>query len=249
MRALDRTSHAVGLTDTLNATSGDYRSTEMRATRVTPTRHALNETTDRLEVARTGMAVLERRRDGLVLLTLSLLERWRDCESDLEAAFERATRTRDRALELEGLAPLVGAAEARATHPELLVVTHSLEGVPVPLFLSRGVHSRLDERGYGLVGTSAAVDETADAHEAVIEHVVRRAEVELVVRVLLAEIRWATIRVQALRHRVIPDLEETVRYVEAHLAEREREERLVQRFVKRKREAAREARRQSRDNA
>lgn len=211
----------------------------MPARRVPPTRHALLRTNERLERTRRALTVLERRRDGLVVLMRSLLAQWRTQDERVEAAFADAESTRTLALEREGVVALKAAAEAREDHAELLLATQRLQGLPVPLILVRGVAKRLDERGYGILGTSAAIDETADAHETVLGLVVRQAELETALRIVLLTIRRTNVRVNALRYRVVPDLEATRAYIEFHLAEREREERLVQRFFKRKREARR----------
>lgn len=215
----------------------------MRASRTAPTRHALLQTNERLETARKGLTLLERRQRRLAVLLRALVDRWRASADDLEAAYEAAERTRTRAFEREGRVALEAAAFAREDHAEVLLLSQRIQGLPVPLLLSRGISKRLDQRGYGLLGTSAAVDEAAAAHEALLEALLRHTELELAVRVVLAEVGQLTVRVNALRHRLIPDLEERKAYVEFHLAEREREERLVQRFVKRKRERERSRRR------
>lgn len=208
----------------------------MPSRRVTPTRHSLLETNEELTTAERGLDILERRRDRLVFVMLDLLERFRELEASLEEAYATAVTRRTDALELDGIVALKAAAEARPDHAEFLPLTQQLEGLPVPLFLSHGISKRLDERGYGLLGTSAAIDETAETHEAVLDLLIRTAELEITLRIFLLEIRRTNVRVHGLRSKVIPDLEARKAYIEFHLAEREREERNVQRFFKRRRE-------------
>lgn len=169
------------------------------------------------------------------MLMKSLLARWERGQAELEAAFDDAERRHALALEREGVIALEGAAMAREDHAEVLFLSRRLQGLPLPMVLSRGITKGLDERGYGLLGTSAAVDETAAAHEAVLELVVRQVELELTLHILVSEIRRLNVRVNALRHRIIPNLETREATIEFHLAEREREERLRQRFFKRRR--------------
>lgn len=210
--------------------------------RTPPTRHSLLKTNEELKTATRGLTILERRRKRLVSLVMALLDRWKEQRGRLDAGFVAARQLRDRALELEGAIALRSAALAREDHAEVLFLTQELQGVPIPLVLARGITKRLDERGYGILGTTSAIDETAASHEEVLELVVRQAELTLALRVLLARIRQLTVRTNALRHRLVPELEGRKRSIEEHLAEREREERLIQRFIKRKRDASRHER-------
>lgn len=213
----------------------------MSPRRPPPTRHALHRLEREIETARTAVEVLDQRRTRLVGLALGLIDRWKDQEADLEAAFAEAEAVRNQAVEREGLVALRSAARARSDRAELLFLTQEIQGVPVPLILSRGISKRLGDRGYGIVGTSAAMDETAAAHERVLELVVRQAELGTALRAFLGEIRRTSIRYHAIDRKLLPELEAQRAGIVLHLAEREREERLIQAFAKRKREASREA--------
>lgn len=209
----------------------------MPSRRTTPTRHVLLQTRKQLRAVEKGTDILDRRRHALVFLVQWLLERWRTQEDQLQEAFADAERARTEALEFDGIVALESAALARSDHPELLFLTQELEGIPVPLILSRGISKDLDDRGYGLLGTSAAIDETAATHERVLRLAVQQAELSASLSILLFEIRRLNVRINALEKKLIPDLQDRIDYIEFHLAEREREERLVQRFFKRKRES------------
>lgn len=212
----------------------------MPARRIPPTRHSLLRITEQLETATWGLKILERRRQSLVDLAMWLLGRWQRQNHRLDEAFGYAREVRNAALEYEGIVSLTSAGMARRNHVELLFFTQQLQGLPVPFLLSGRIGTRLDERGYGLLGTSAATDEVASSHEDVLSLVVQQAELGLTLRILFAEIRRLNVRVNALRHKLVPELEARKASIEFHLAEREREERLVQRFFKRKRESKRD---------
>ncbi|ELZ33894.1 V-type ATP synthase subunit D [Halogeometricum pallidum JCM 14848] len=217
--------------------------TRRRHSRVAPTHHELVAVTEKLEVARKGRHVLERRRDGLVFLLLDVLERYRTLRTRLDEEFDEAAGLHTRGAEREGEIALRELAEARATHPELLLVETKLSGLVVPLFLSTHITTRIEDRGYGIIGTSSLDDEIAGAYESVLETAVKLAETTDVARRLAAETYRLRVRVNYLSHRLIPDFEADERYIERSLAQREQEERYRQFRVKRRREEHRASRR------
>jgi len=72
-------------------------------------------------------------------------------------------------------------------------------GVVVPQIESRKEKKSLDERGYGLLGSSARIDEAADAYEELLEKVILAAEVETAMKKMLTEIETTKRRVNALK--------------------------------------------------
>lgn len=216
-----------------------------RHSRVAPTHHELTALTEELEIARKGERILERRRDRLVFVLLDLLDRWRHLHSRLDEQFREASELHVTAMEREGDISLRELANARATLPELIVGETKLVGMDIPRILSAYITTPVAERGYGVVGTSALDDELVSAYEAVLELVVRLAEMRAVLSRLLGEIRRLRIRVNYLTHRLVPDLESEREYVQQYLAERDREERYRQ-FQVKKRRSERQNRRRRR---
>lgn len=207
--------------------------------RTAPTHHELVAARKRLEMARKGERVLGRRRDGLVFVLLDLLERWETLRERCDEEFRRASHLHALAAEREGEIALRELAEARSTHPELIRDETRVFGLRVPLFLRTHITTRAEDRGYGLVGTSALDDELAESYERVLETVVALAEVRSVLAVLLAEIRRLRVRVNYLRHRLIPELEAERDYVRRYLEERQQEERYRYLWLKRRRDERR----------
>ncbi|MFC7045862.1 V-type ATP synthase subunit D [Halobacteriaceae archaeon GCM10025711] len=201
---------------------------------VTPTRHNLMRLQHQLDVATKGHDTLERKRDRLILELMDLVQKERAVHGDLEAAWERAERARDRAYQIDGHLALESAAEACSGTPEVLITTSSLLGVRLPQIESRNVRKTLADRGYGIIGTSTSIDETAESHEALLEQVIVTAEIEAGIKRLLDEIQRTMVKVRALEHRLIPDLETTIESIQFHLDEREREERIRQFYFKRR---------------
>jgi V/A-type H+-transporting ATPase subunit D len=97
-------------------------------------------------------------------------------------------------------------------------------GVVVPEIASSKVKKGLLERGYGLLGTTSVMDETASSYEDLVEAIIRSAEIETTMKKLLDEIESTKRRVNALEFKVIPELTEARDFIKMRLDEMEREE-------------------------
>jgi H(+)-transporting ATP synthase, vacuolar type, subunit D len=142
---------------------------------------------------------------------------------------------------MEGDVAVRGAASALKEHPEITTGSKNIMGVVVPQIESSKVKKDLDERGYGLLGSSARIDEAADAYEELIESIILAAEVETAMKKMLKEIEVTKRRVNALEFKLLPDLYENQEYIEQKLEEQEREEIFRLKKIKAKKEAEEEA--------
>jgi V/A-type H+-transporting ATPase subunit D len=213
---------------------------------VKPTRKNLMEIEDRIELSERGHDTLEQKRDGLIMEFMDILDQAKDVRADLNEDYRHAQETIDMARAVEGDVAVRGAAAALKEHPEITTQSKNIMGVVVPQIESSRVQKRLDERGYGLLGSSARIDETAEAYEELIETVVLAAEVETAMRKMLEEIEKTKRRVNALEFKLLPDLRENQEYIEQKLEEQEREEifRLKKIKAKKEEEEAAEAERE-----
>ena len=215
---------------------------------VKPTRKNLMAIEDRIELSERGHDTLEQKRDGLIMEFMDILDQAQDVRSELSANYEIAQATIDRARAMEGDVAVRGAAAALQAHPEITRESKNIMGVVVPQIESTKVRKQLDERGYGVLGTSARIDEAADAYEALLESVILAAEVETAMRKLLTEIETTKRRVNALEFKLLPDLYENKEYIEQKLEEQEREEIFRMKKIKGKKEREeREAERAARE--
>ena len=114
-------------------------------------------------------------------------------------------------------------------------------GVVVPQIESSSVQKSLDQRGYGVLGTSARIDEAAEAYEELIESIILAAEVETAMKKMLDEIEKTKRRVNALEFKLLPELHENKEYIEQKLEEQEREEIFRMKKIKAKKEEAERA--------
>ncbi|WP_435100570.1 V-type ATP synthase subunit D [Halarchaeum sp. P4] len=203
---------------------------------VKPTRKNLMEIEDRIDLSERGHDTLEQKRDGLIMEFMDILDQAQDVRSDLEQDYEDAQRTINMARAMEGDVAVRGAAAALKEHPEITVESHNIMGVVVPQIEASRVRKSLDQRGYGVIGTSSRIDEAAEAYEELLETIVLAAEVETAMKKLLDEIESTKRRVNALEFTVLPDLYDSQDYIEQKLEEQEREEIFRMKKVKNKKE-------------
>jgi V/A-type H+-transporting ATPase subunit D len=211
---------------------------------VKPTRKNLMQIEDRIELSERGHDTLEKKRDGLIMEFMEILDQAQDVRSDLEADYEQAQRSIDMARAMEGDVAVRGAASALKEHPEITTQSKNIMGVVVPQIESTKVKKDLGERGYGILGTSARIDEAADAYEELLESIILAAEVETAMKKMLDEIETTKRRVNALEFKLLPELRENQEYIEQKLEEQEREEIFRMKKIKDKKEEEAKAERE-----
>jgi V/A-type H+-transporting ATPase subunit D len=212
---------------------------------VKPTRKNLMAIEDRIELSERGHDTLEQKRDGLIMEFMDILDQAQDVREDLNANYETAQRKLDMARAMEGDVAVRGAAAALQEHPEITTQSKNIMGVVVPQIESSKVRKSLDERGYGLLGSSARIDEAADAYEELLETIILAAEVETAMKKMLTEIETTKRRVNALEFKLLPDLYDNQEYIEQKLEEQEREEIFRMKKIKAKKEEEEAAEREA----
>jgi V/A-type H+-transporting ATPase subunit D len=203
---------------------------------VKPTRKNLMQIEDRIDLSERGHDTLEKKRDGLIMEFMDILDQAQDVRSELEEDYDRAQEAIDMARAMDGDVAVRGAAAALKEHPEITTQSKNIMGVVVPQIESSKVKKSLDERGYGLLGSSARIDEAADAYEELVESVILAAEVETAMKKMLEEIETTKRRVNALEFTLLPRLYENQEYIEQKLEEQEREEIFRMKKIKAKKE-------------
>ncbi|WP_435155861.1 V-type ATP synthase subunit D [Haladaptatus sp. DFWS20] len=214
---------------------------------VKPTRKELMQIEDRIDLSERGHDTLEKKRDGLIMEFMDILDQAQDVRSGLDADYQRAQQTINMARAMEGDVAVRGAAAALQEHPEITTESKNIMGVVVPQIESSKVKKSLDERGYGVLGTSARIDETADAYEELLESIILAAEVETAMKKMLTEIETTKRRVNALEFKLLPELYEAQDYIEQKLEEQEREEIFRMKKIKAKKEEEEKEDKQARE--
>jgi V/A-type H+-transporting ATPase subunit D len=203
---------------------------------VKPTRKNLMAIEDRIELSERGHDTLEQKRDGLIMEFMDILDQAQDVRSELSEDYQNAQHKINMARAMEGDVAVRGAAAALKEHPEITTQSKNIMGVVVPQIESSRVKKSLDQRGYGLLGSSARIDEAADAYEELLETIILAAEVETAMKKMLEEIETTKRRVNALEFKLLPDLYENKEYIEQKLEEQEREEIFRLKKIKAKKE-------------
>ena len=195
----------------------------MSTSDVKPTRMELIETKRKIKLSKSGYKLLKMKRDGLIMEFFELLPKVKDLRSQLSALYSDAMEKLAIAVAADGKTALESAANCLNKAPEVELSSKNIMGVVVPSVEVTAVEKSLEDRGYGLIGTSIRVDEAVHAFEKLSEMIILAAEGETTMKKLLDEIESTKRRVNALAFKVIPSLEEIAKYISFRLEELERE--------------------------
>ena len=135
------------------------------ALNVKPTRSELIALKKRIKLSERGYKLLKMKRDGLILEFFKVLAEAKDLKNELAEKYARAQEMIAIAETVEGTIGVKAAAMAASENPEIDLKSKNIMGVVVPKIESKSVKKSLNERGYGVIGTSAAIDEAAEAFE------------------------------------------------------------------------------------
>ena len=195
----------------------------MSTSDVKPTRMELIETKRKIKLSKSGYKLLKMKRDGLIMEFFELLPKVKDLRGQLSDLYVDAMEKLAIAVAADGKTALESAANCLNKAPEVELSSNNIMGVVVPAVKVTPVEKSLEDRGYGLVGTSIRVDEAVHAFEKLSEMIKLAAEGETTMKKLLDEIESTKRRVNALEFKVIPNLEEVAKYISFRLEELERE--------------------------
>jgi len=190
---------------------------------VKPTRSELIQLKRKIKLSESGHKLLKMKRDGLIIEFFKILNEARNVRTELDAAYAKSVEKFNLASAVEGMITVRSTAFTAKESPEIQLSGHNIMGVVVPKISSTGIRKSLTERGYGIIGTSSYIDETADAYEDLVEKIIIAAELETAMKRILNEIEKTKRRVNALEFKVIPELIATMKYIRFVLEELERE--------------------------
>ncbi|HIN03601.1 MAG: V-type ATP synthase subunit D [Methanobacteriota archaeon] len=191
---------------------------------IKPTRSELINLKRRIKQTRSGYNLLKMKRDGLFHEFRKLLSEMISAREELVASYRIAVEAISLASAIEGGLSVKSAAIANSSSPEVEVSRRNIMGVVVPKVVGQHLTTTIENRGTGLIGGSSYIDEAADAYSALIENIVKAAEMEATLKRLLEEIEATKRRVNALEFKVIPEMEEAQSFIQLRLEEMEREE-------------------------
>jgi V/A-type H+-transporting ATPase subunit D len=188
-----------------------------------PTRAVLIALKKRMKVAQTGHSLLKMKRDGLMIEFFEVLNKAKSVRAELVEALIKSEQRLNMAKAIEGTVAINSVAYALQKEPTIELESRNIMGVVVPKITADSVQKKMYERGYGIIGTSAAIDEAAEAFETLVDKIVLAAEVETAMIRLVEDIDSTKRRVNALEFKVIPDVKDTIKFIGMSLEEMERD--------------------------
>ena len=191
---------------------------------VKPTRSELINLKKKIKLSQNGYKILKMKRDGLIMEFFKVLEEAKDSRGALLEKYARAQEMMAIANTIEGSIGVKAAAFSVRGIPDIKKKKKNIMGVVVPEIESSKVRKTIAERGYGVIGTTPVIDDTAKAFEDLVEAIIQSAEIETTMKRLLDEIESTKRRVNALEFKVIPELSEASDFIKMRLDEMEREE-------------------------
>jgi V/A-type H+-transporting ATPase subunit D len=191
----------------------------MTILRVNPTRMSLMDLKRRTTAATRGHKLLKDKQDGLMKHFLSIIRDARRRREDVEKELGQAFRSFLLASAWMSEAQMENALSSPQANMELTVETQNVMSVKIPVFQLRREGS---VRTYGYASTNALLDTAMDAFEQAFDSLIKLAEIEKQAENMAVELETTRRRVNALEHKMIPDLKDTVKYIRMKLDEAER---------------------------
>jgi V/A-type H+-transporting ATPase subunit D len=186
---------------------------------VNPNRMELLKLRRRLEIARRGHKLLKEKFDELMKPFLAMIKDTRDLRMEVESELLEAHRIFALASSETSGRELEEALAAPRASAEVSVAKTNIVSVAVPSF---ELQMEGDFDCYGLALTPALLDVALGRFKELLPRMVRLAQEEHALKALAAEIEKTRRRVNALEYVLIPQLEETIRYITMKLDEFER---------------------------
>ncbi|MCM1368491.1 MAG: V-type ATP synthase subunit D [Roseburia sp.] len=185
---------------------------------VNPTRMELRRLKDRLKTAERGHKLLKDKSDEMVRQFLVLIKENKRLREDIEGDIADALK----AFSLAGGAPLdvVQAIALPTLTASVTVGTKNVMGIDVPYMQTQRVGDV--ELPYALCSAPAELDDAVLKLTALADKLLHLAEVEKTCNMLADEIEKNRRRVNALEYVMIPQLNETIKYILMKLDENER---------------------------
>jgi V/A-type H+-transporting ATPase subunit D len=195
----------------------------MSVVKVQPTRMELIKLRRRIKMAKRGHALLKMKRDGLIMEFRELLEEAKQIIGGMAEKYEKAQQKLALAMAVDGVIAVKSAALACRSEPSFVMHRKNIMGVVVPVIKREKVRRKVIEREYGILGTTARIDEAVEAYEELVDAILEVAEIETTIRRLIEEIEKTKRRVNALEYRVIPSMEDAAKFISFKLEEMDRE--------------------------
>ena len=194
----------------------------MPKTAVTPTRMVLNQLKGRLKTARRGHKLLKDKRDELMRQFMDVVRLNKELRRKVEEGMTGAFASLTVASTIMSPEMLEQALLYPRQSVELGMSFKNIMSVNVPVYSFRTKNNDPSEiYPYGFAQTSGELDDALEKLAKVFEDMLELAQVEKTMQLLAEEIEKTRRRVNALEYVMIPNFEESIRYISMKLEENE----------------------------
>ena len=189
---------------------------------VNPTRMELTRLKGRLKTARRGHKLLKDKRDELMKQFLEVVRRNKALRAKVEQGLKEANGAFTVASALMGPEILEESLLCPRRSVSLEVSTRNVMSVNVPVFTYQTDGGQDTLLPYGFAQTSGELDTALEKMQAVFADMLELAQVEKTMQLLAQDIEKTRRRVNALEYVMIPETEQSIRYITMKLDENER---------------------------
>lgn len=195
----------------------------MAVMNVNPTRMELAKLKQKLSSLRKGHKILKDKRDELMRQFLLLVKENKELRVKVENGIKKANEHMSHAGATMTKEEIDIALMMPTQKVSLDAKTKSVMSVDVPSYeLKLKSSDKSDVYSYGFAFTSGELDASVKELSEILPYMLRLAEVEKTCQLLSAEIERTRRRVNALEYVLIPDHEDTIKYITMKLDENER---------------------------
>ena len=195
----------------------------MASITVNPTRMELTRLKNRLKTAKRGHKLLKDKRDELMKQFLDVVRENRAIRAKVEAGLMKAHGSFTVASAILSPEMIEQALLYPKQSVELTMSFRNIMSVDVPLYDFKTQREGTAEiYPYGFATTSGELDDAVDALQSVFVDMLHLAQIEKTAQLLAEEIEKTRRRVNALEYVMIPNMEESIRYISMKLDENER---------------------------
>lgn len=190
---------------------------------VKPTRMELASLKERLELSTRGHKLLKDKQDELMRRFITLIKKNNQLRDEVEAELIESMQEFVVAKSLINESFIEELFVGTETNIELHIQEKNVMSVIVP-----EMHFDIKEAEvssdvqYGYLNSSSELDEAIERMEIIMPKLLELSEIEKTCQLMADEIEKTRRRVNALEYRMIPQLQETIRYIQMKLEENER---------------------------
>ncbi|HET4680746.1 TPA: V-type ATP synthase subunit D [Streptococcus pneumoniae] len=188
---------------------------------VKPTRMELNNLKERLKTAERGHKLLKDKRDELMRRFISLIRENNQLRKEVESYLIDNLKAFAVAKSLKNSLMVEELFSIPSKEIELFVEKENIMSVTVPR-MHMNITSQNENSEYSYLSSNSEMDDVFATMNSLIDKLLRLAEVEKTCQLMADEIEKTRRRVNGLEYSIIPNLSETIHYIELKLEETER---------------------------